>query len=1128
MRLRKVLTLFLCALAVTVASAQTVNLTASNIKTLAGATFTGKLCMVPANNTGAVVSFQYGGGGLGVTQQVCWPVTAGALQSAVTVPDTYQTIPQNLCLYTQLIDPTQPLQRRVVGSLPCLQPASSGQSWCSGSGSSTVCDLDNYIPASTPLTLVVAGPAGPTFNGGSVSNPIILPADPVLESQAATKNYSDLHGGAVVNATQEYGCVPLTSAEYAIQKASGIWIDLHGTTACLQSAINASCNGSSYAYKPRLMLEPGVYVVGNSTTEGLSENSCVVDLRGNGRAAALIQHATGALVENASGTPYTVTVAGAWNPSTAYSVNQMVSRQSLSYVATAANTNTDPWTDGGAHWVHVYSRVLHIANLPVGTMDLMQGGLWDLAIGGTSTTTALLSSDANLDVPFTISGAQFSGSATGIENAIEAPTWLNFHVDHSRFDYIGGYAAAFQGMPSAVASNPQDLKAAFDFVDDTYDNGSGQASHGNGVLFVNETSASSGTNPPTVPSGLAPIYWNSGTVNWLNGRIELNQPLNTYATAAGNMQRSLFRVLQTGFTGTSPLVTVALDGSPIAGYASHQYNSKIVSSDAGEVGFESTASSFQGFNELNNNDAGTGFEAIPVRLNNSYVLNHTSPYAGQYSTFHFIDQLLGINLTATTTSQLSSFSGWLTTGSLVFNKTGIAGTANSALYQANCPTSGAGETSVLNTLTPTATIAAGSTALTLSGAPSDWIAPQFGVDVVGAGASGADLYANILHVDDTGLILTLDTAATTAVSGAIVKNTVCTLSPVSPMENLNTQTFDVQFAIGANTGTNAIPITVNLSSLSNYSQFGVSFKATLSSQYPARTVLGYDGSGTQGGMLLWQTDTVPDINQQNYQYMYLTTPVTAAGQFTIYIVNTDPTYARQGVVHLQFFTYDTNYSQKQVVSVTAGTPVALSSVTPTPVQAPWQTLGPTTTNTPTTGDNSKSLATTAFVQNTLANNGGSTTLCSFPAESSAVTGTTAETNVDNCAVPAGMMGTKARIEIHANVVGGSSNTGSCTLRLRWGTASGSTSATQIGGVATSTGASKLAYLDQKLLNAGSTSSQVTPYWGYGNGALTTSVGSTATINTSTATGYVIVNLVNSVSGDSCYVYDLDAELWPQG
>jgi len=88
MRLRKVLTLFLCALAVTVASAQTVNLTASNIKTLAGATFTGKLCMVPANNTGAVVSFQYGGGGLGVTQQVCWPVTAGALQSAVTVPDT--------------------------------------------------------------------------------------------------------------------------------------------------------------------------------------------------------------------------------------------------------------------------------------------------------------------------------------------------------------------------------------------------------------------------------------------------------------------------------------------------------------------------------------------------------------------------------------------------------------------------------------------------------------------------------------------------------------------------------------------------------------------------------------------------------------------------------------------------------------------------------------------------------------------------------------------------------------------------------------------------------------------------------------------------------------------------------
>lgn len=138
--------------AAAIAGAQTVNLTASTVKTVGGATFTGKLCMVPANNAGTVIGFQYGNGGQGITSQSCWNVQAGALQSGVTVPDTYLTSPRNLCLYTTLVDLTKRPQQ-VVGTFPCLQPASSGQDWCVTTSGVTTCNLDNYHPNAVPLNL---------------------------------------------------------------------------------------------------------------------------------------------------------------------------------------------------------------------------------------------------------------------------------------------------------------------------------------------------------------------------------------------------------------------------------------------------------------------------------------------------------------------------------------------------------------------------------------------------------------------------------------------------------------------------------------------------------------------------------------------------------------------------------------------------------------------------------------------------------------------------------------------------------------------------------------------------------------------------------------------------------------
>ena len=162
MRLRSIIPALLLALAASFGAAQSVNLIAANTKDLAGHPFTGKFCIQPANNNGSVINFQYGNGGQGVTRQMCYQVTAGALQSGVQVPDTYITNPQNLCLYATLVDPTQSPLKQVVSTFPCLQPASSGQSWCSTVSGVTTCDLDNYAPLEGSLVVQQTGIQGPS------------------------------------------------------------------------------------------------------------------------------------------------------------------------------------------------------------------------------------------------------------------------------------------------------------------------------------------------------------------------------------------------------------------------------------------------------------------------------------------------------------------------------------------------------------------------------------------------------------------------------------------------------------------------------------------------------------------------------------------------------------------------------------------------------------------------------------------------------------------------------------------------------------------------------------------------------------------------------------------------------
>ena len=166
MRLRA---LFVILLAVVIAPAfgqvATVTFTASKLANLAGKPVTGQLCITPTNSAGAPVGFQFGGGGQGTQSQTCFAVTAGAFSAPVV--DTALSNPANVCLAAQLLNPSAPPNQRLVRSWSCLQPASTGQYWCSTASGVTTCNLDNYIPTDAANALVVAGPTGATGPQGA-------------------------------------------------------------------------------------------------------------------------------------------------------------------------------------------------------------------------------------------------------------------------------------------------------------------------------------------------------------------------------------------------------------------------------------------------------------------------------------------------------------------------------------------------------------------------------------------------------------------------------------------------------------------------------------------------------------------------------------------------------------------------------------------------------------------------------------------------------------------------------------------------------------------------------------------------------------------------------------------------
>jgi hypothetical protein len=127
-----------------------------------------------------------------------------------------------------------------------------------------------------------------------------------------------------------------------------------------------------------------------------------------------------------------------------------------------------------------------------------------------------------------------------------------------------------------------------------------------------------------------------------------------------------------------------------------------------------------------------------------------------------------------------------------------------------------------------------------------------------------------------------------------------------------------------------------------------------------------------------------------------------------------------------------------------------------------------------------------------------------------------ENPIYNCAIPAGTMGTASKITSSFYVLSGASTSGTCAMRIRWSTTSGSITGTIVGASVVSGNYSN-GWTNLQLFNANSLTAQNGNYSGYGNSGGQANGNITGALNTGTTTTYLTVTLQNTVSGDNCFV-----------
>ncbi len=153
----KIFALIFCLVcAGSLAPAQTVVITSSQLSDSAGNAATGTLNWTPTSSAGTPLSYRKPAGGIATSAAVHSQVIGGA--SRISLPDTTLTSPANICFALTLSTPSG---AGLGPGYTCLQPhavATSPSDWCQAG----VCNLDNYTPNLASIAIVQSGPQGAT------------------------------------------------------------------------------------------------------------------------------------------------------------------------------------------------------------------------------------------------------------------------------------------------------------------------------------------------------------------------------------------------------------------------------------------------------------------------------------------------------------------------------------------------------------------------------------------------------------------------------------------------------------------------------------------------------------------------------------------------------------------------------------------------------------------------------------------------------------------------------------------------------------------------------------------------------------------------------------------------------
>jgi hypothetical protein len=141
--MKRIVTFTVLLLACAAASAQTTQITASNISKFGGAKVTGQFCVTPTDSSGNPINLTTPAGQqFAPSTSLCFPIVNGVLSAYAIVPDTSLTQPANACYKLTVTDN----RNNQIGTYPCIQP--SGTSW----------SFDAYVPSTLPSTTALSLP----------------------------------------------------------------------------------------------------------------------------------------------------------------------------------------------------------------------------------------------------------------------------------------------------------------------------------------------------------------------------------------------------------------------------------------------------------------------------------------------------------------------------------------------------------------------------------------------------------------------------------------------------------------------------------------------------------------------------------------------------------------------------------------------------------------------------------------------------------------------------------------------------------------------------------------------------------------------------------------------------------